>query len=144
MARRGIGNVSSNTIYIKGYQNVLRSYAKVGKAANKNIRKRLKLAIEPVRAKAQELGPRNIRNLRPSPTASNRSDWAAVRMGVTQRFVYIAPVERGRTTNEHRRRPNFKALELGKGYEPALAIEKQEVIDRFGGIFDDIQHAWRS
>lgn len=144
MARRGIGNVSGNSISIKGYQNVIRSYAKVGKAASKNMRKRLRDAGEPVRAKAQELGPRNIRNLRASPTPTGRSDWAAVRLGVTQRFVYIAPRERGRTRNEHKRRPNFKGLEIGKAYEPALAIERDEVIDRFGGIFDDIQHAWRS
>lgn len=137
------GNVSHATIYVRGLQNVSRGYAKVGTAAKRNLNKRLKEAVEPVREAAQEFGPSRIRNLKrvAGPSGSN---WSLVRSGATQRVVYIAPVERGRSRNEKKRRPNFKELELGRAYEPALAQNRSEVVDRFGRIFDDIQHAWRT
>lgn len=138
MPRINAGNISGNTIYVKGFENVTRSYARVGKAASRNLNKRLKEAAEPVREAAQELGPSRVRNL------DFGDDWSRVRLGATKRVVYIAPVERGRNKNPKRRRPNFKDLMLERAYEPALAMNRSEVVDRLGRIFDDIQEAWRA
>jgi hypothetical protein len=143
LARLNAGNISGNAIYVNGFENVSRSFARVSKAANSNLRNRLKEAAEPVREAAQEYGPGRIRNLKHGSGPSG-ANWGAVRIGVTQRAVYIAPVERGRGTNEKRRRPNFKTLMLERAYEPAVADHRTEVVDRLGRIFDDIQHAWRA
>jgi hypothetical protein len=138
LARINAGNIGHNTIYVNGYQNVVRSFARVSKSASRNLNKRLKEAAEPVRETAQEFGPSRIRNLHFG------DDWSRVRTGATQRVVYIAPVERGRNKNPKKKRPNFKNLMLDRAYEPALDLNRTEVLDRLGGIFDDIQEAWRA
>jgi len=147
-----IRTISGNTIRVTGFQNVARSYARVSKTAKKNLNKRLKEAIEPVRESAQELGPSRIRNLRRGRSRNNVR-WDAVRSGTTQRSAYIAPVERGvkGRGNASRRRgtsagtgpPSFDDLVMERAYLPALDMNRSEVMDRFGRIFDDIQHAWR-
>ena len=144
-SRIATGVRSGNTIQVKGYQNVVRSFARVDKTVSRNLTKRLKDAAEPVREDAQERGPARIRNLKPSPTPMGRSDWARVRTGVTRRAAYIAPTERGVKVrgNDRLRRPNFKHLMLERAYEPALAVNRHEVIVRLGRIMDDINHAWR-
>lgn len=142
MAGINAGNIGRNTIYVKGFENVNRSFARVGKNASKNLTKRLKEAAEPVKDAAQEFGPSRIRNLRRG-RSKNGVDWSAVRLGATRRSVYIAPVERGRNKNPKRRRENFKTLMLERAYEPALEMNRTEVVNRLGRIFDDIQHDWR-
>lgn len=148
----GIRTISGNTIRVTGFQNVSRSFSRVSKTAKKNLNVRLKEAIEPVRESAQELGPARIRNLRVGRSRNNIR-WDAVRSGVTQRAAYIAPVERGvksrgnarfrRGTSAGTGPPSFDDLVLDRAYEPALAMNRSEVVERFGRIFDDIQHAWR-
>lgn len=140
----GIKTISGNTIRVTGFETVSRGFARVGKTASKNLNKRLKEAIEPVRESAQELGPSRIRNMRRG-RSRNGVRWDAVRIGVTRRAAYIAPVERGvkGRGNQRLRRPNLTDLVLDRAYEPALAMNRSEVVDRFGRIFDDIQHAWR-
>lgn len=142
MAGINAGNISGSTIYVKGFQNVARSYARVGKVAKRNLTRRLKDAAEPVRQDAQSLAPNVIKNLHRGPGPGG-SDWSRVRIGATQKVVYIAPTERGRSRNEKKRRPNFKNLMLDRAYEPALEHNQDEVLDRLSPIFDDIQHAWR-
>ena len=147
-----ITTISRNTITVQGYQNVVRSYARVSRAAKKNLTVRLKEAIEPVRESAQELGPSKIRNLKRG-RSRNKYRWDAVRSGVTQRAAYIAPGERGvkgRGNDRFRRGtsvgtgpPSFDELVMTRAYEPALAMNRSEVVQRFGRIFDDIQYAWR-
>ena len=148
-----VRTISGNTIRVTGFQNVSRGFSRVSKTAKRNLNVRLKEAIEPVRESAQEFGPSRIRNLRRG-RSKNNVRWDAVRSGVTQRAAYIAPVERGvkGRGNVKRRRgtsvgtgpPSFDDLVMERAYLPALALNRSEVVQRFGRIFDDIQHAWRA
>jgi hypothetical protein len=122
-------------------EDVNRAFNRIDRGLKSNLNKALKKAGEPVRADAQQLGPHVIRNLRRGPGPSG-ADWSAARIGLTQRTVYVAPVERGRARNPKKKRPNFKTLVLDRVYEPALEHNRQKVADAFGGLLDDIHDAW--
>ena len=139
--RTGPINFSEGTIFVTGLEDVNRAFNRIDSGLKRNLNKALKKAGEPVRADAQQLAPHVIRNLRRGPGPSG-ADWSGVRTGVTQRTVYIAPTERGRTRNPKRKRPNFKTLMLERAYEPALDHNTEKVADAFGGLFDDIVDAW--
>ena len=139
--RTGPINFSEGTIFVTGLEEVNRAFNRIDRGLKGSLNKSLKKAGEPVRKDAQALGPHVIRNLRRGPGPSG-ADWSGVRTGVTQRTVYIAPTERGRARNPKKKRPNFKTLMLERAYEPALNHNHREVVDAFGGLFDDIKDAW--
>lgn len=128
--------ISKNTIVVSGLQDVNRAFGRIDRTLKSSLTKTLKSAGEPVRAEAERLGPARIRNLHAG------DPWSKQRVGVTQRTVYVTPTERGRGRDQRRKRPNFKALMLDRSYEPALESKRQEVIDRFGHILDDVADAW--
>lgn len=139
--RIGPSNFSEGTIFVTGLQDVNRAFSRIDRGLKRSVNKSLKKAAEPVKRDAEQLAPHLIRNLRAGPGPSG-ADWSAARIGLTQRTVYIAPQERGRSRNPKKKRPNFKGLMLERGYEPALEHNREKVIDAFGGLFDDIKDAW--
>ena len=125
------------TIVVTGLEDVSRAFGRIDTKLKGSLRKSLVGAAEPVKARADALGPERIRNLHVG------DPWSRNRIGVTQRTVYVAPVERGRSRNPKSKRPNFKALMLERAYEPALEEKSTEIRDRLGGLLDDIADAWR-
>lgn len=137
----GAQNFGQGTIFVSGLEEVTRAFNRIDAGLARSMRKSLLKAGEPVREDAQALDAHVIRNLRRGPGPSG-ADWSGVRIGQTQKSVYIAPVERGRGRNPKKKRPNFKNLMLDRAYEPALDHNREKVVDAFGGLFDDIAHAW--
>lgn len=141
--RVGPSNFSEGTIFVTGLEEVNRAFNRIDRGLKRSLNKSLKKAGEPVRKDAQALAPHVIRNLRAGPGPSG-ADWSGVRTGITQRTVYIAPTERGRSRNPKKKRPNFKLLMLERAYEPSLEHNREKVVDAFGGLLDDISDAWRA
>lgn len=140
--RLGPSNFSEGTIFVSGLEDINRAFNRIDSGLKRNLNKALKKAGEPVRADAQQLAPHVIRNLRRGPGPSG-ADWSGVRLGLTQRTVYIAPTERGRGRNPKKKRPNFKNLMLDRAYGPALDHNREKVADTVGNeLFTDIADAW--
>lgn len=135
-------NFGKGTIVVSGLEDVNRAFNRIDARLGRSKTNALKKAVEPVRQDAEALAPHVIRNLRRGPGPSG-ADWSAVRAGVTQKTVYIAPVQRGR--NKNKKRPNFKDLVLDRAWKPAADHNREKVIDIFSNDFlGDIVDAWRA
>lgn len=138
------GNFGKGTIVVSGLEDVNRAFNRIDTRLARAKNNALKHAAEPVRKDAQALAPYVVRNLRRGPGPSG-ADWSAVRSGVTQKTVYIAPTERGRNKNPKKKRPNFKDVVLDKAWKPSLEHNREKVVDIFGNeFFGDIAEAWRA
>lgn len=125
------------TIVVSGLEDVSRAFGRIDSKLKGSLRKTLISAAEPVKVRTDVLGPTRIRNLHTG------DPWSINRIGVTQRTVYVAPTERGRSRDPKKKRPNFKTLMLERAYEPALEEKSTEIRERLGGLLDDIADAWR-
>jgi hypothetical protein len=138
------GNFSKGTIVVSGLEDVNRAFNRIDSRLGRAKTNALKVAVEPVRKDAEALAPHVVRNLRRGPGPSG-ADWSGVRTGVTQKTVYIAPTQRGRSRNPKKKRPNFKDLVLDRAWKPAADHNREKVIDIFSSnFFDDIAEAWRA
>jgi hypothetical protein len=131
------GRITKNTIQVQGLTDLNRAFSRIDKTLKKSLTNTLKEAAEPVRQRADQLGPQRIHNLHPGDR------WSINRVGVTQRAVYVAPTKSSRGRDQGKKRPNFRTLMLDRVYEPALEQKKDEVLERFDGLLDDITNAWR-
>lgn len=100
-------------IILRGQRELVRAFDKAGPDAKKRLRHALRDVAEPVRADAEQLALETIPRIGPK--------WSRMRVGVTTRLVYVAPVTRSTGgADDPRRRPNFADLVLGRAMEPAL------------------------
>lgn len=107
-------------VAVEGYTDVLRALKTVDKDIRVGVRKEIRQAAEPVRATAETLAVTQIRGIR----AGDR--WAAMRVGITQTSVYVAPVKRGLRAGA-RKRPNLAPLMQNRVMEVALYQHQEEV-----------------
>jgi len=69
--------------------------------------------------------------------------WSRMRVGVTQREVYVAPVKRGQKGKDQRlRRPNLFDLLMGRSLEPALEQNIRQVGAGMERLLDEVGAAW--
>lgn len=64
-----------------------------------------------------------------------------MRIGVTQRSVYVAPQQRG-TRIQHRKRPNLALLLLGESMIPAVEQNQNEIINGLDAMLRDVENVW--
>lgn len=85
-----------------------------GPEAQKDLNNRVRKLAEPIRADAESLAASGIRRVGPR--------WSQMRVGFTQRLVYVAPRQKGvRARGPHpRRRPRFADLMEQRAMTPAL------------------------
>jgi len=105
------------SLVVEGMNDLLRALSLVNRDLRSDVRTALEAAAEPVRFDAEHLALSEI-----SGMVRSRIPWHGMRIGVTQREVYVAPRQRGlkSRTNDRRRRPNLFALLLQRAMEPAL------------------------
>lgn len=121
--------MAEGAIHVKGLRELNRAFAQVSKELKKEMRNELREAAEPARAKAESLAVANISNI--------GGYWSRVRLGVTQKSVYIVPKARRRGGSP---RPNVGVLLLEQAYEPAVQESEPEIRDRLEGWLDDLAH----
>lgn len=127
---------AEGTVRVRGLRELSRAFARAEGDLKRDLRDRLKDAAEPVREDAEELASSRIRNIGPR--------WQRMRVGVTQRLVYVAPRERGVTARGSfsRRRPNLAPLLMDQAMQPALDRNRDTVIRGIEDMLDDIGRDW--
>lgn len=111
--------MSFGTVRVKGLAELNRSFKRVSKDLNRDMRGWLRDAAEPVRARAEELAQQRITNI--------GDRWSQMRVGVTTRAVYVAPKRRGGRQGPQRR-PNLGPLLMNEAMTPALEEKHAEVV----------------
>lgn len=105
------------TIVVTGLDKIQRDLARSVPAVSEGLRVGLREAAEPVKRDAETLARTQIPGMRRA--AVSPAPWSEMRIGVTQRAVYVAPRQR-RRTNQSLRRPNLFDLIMNRSFEPAL------------------------
>lgn len=117
-------------IRVKGLADLNRALAKADRDVRLGIRSEYRTVAEPVRADAESLSLANISHI--------GVPWSRMRIGVTQRAVYVVPKQRGvRGRSRSRRRPNLARL-LYPQMQKALDKNQAEVERRFNQMLFDV------
>jgi len=113
----------AGTVYVQGLTELSRAFTAMSRDLRNDLRAELRQVGEPVRQAAEQNAGREITRI--------GTRWRKMRLGVTQRLVYIAPRQRGRNTKRNYRRyhrPNLAGLLLERAMVPALDRHEQQVV----------------
>lgn len=119
--------MAASAVRVKGLHELQRDFRKLSRDLSKEVRDELKQAGEPVAERAQELALSEIRNMSTSPR------WSEMKVGATQKSVYVRPRARRRGG---RPRPNFAPLMLERAMDPALEQRSADVVRALEGTLD--------
>ncbi len=114
--RNGLGLPASAAIKVRGFTELHRALRNADRDTRLGVRKAEREVAEPVRVEAQELAAREISHI--------GKEWAAMKIGITQKLVYVAPKQRRRRGTP---RPNLAGLLLTKAMEPALERHRAQI-----------------
>lgn len=121
---------------MRGLQELQRGFRAADKELSRELRTGLSKAAEPVKEDAEQFAATRIRNIGP--------DWSRMRVGVTQRVVYVAPKERGRRSRRilSIRRENLKILLLDRAMDPALDANTGNIERAMETVLGSVGKAW--
>jgi len=119
-------------IVFSGFRELNLAYKFAERDVRLRWRANLRQVAEPVRQDAERLAVSSIRRMPGSPK------WARMRVGVTQRVVYIAPRQKGTHGRGRLRRPNLADLLLDRAMEPALERNEEEMFRNLERLMDTI------
>jgi hypothetical protein len=127
------------TVIVHGFEDLQKELKRTGPEVSRAMNAALKESAEPARVLAGLYARRDISGmkrakLKPPP-------WSIMRVGVTTKMVYVAPVERGvKTRNpfDPRRRPNLFGLIMDKAFEPASIAAEPLVARAVDSILDEV------
>lgn len=123
-------------IRVEGLRDLQKAFRRADADLRKELRAGLRRAAEPVKTSAEQLALERISHM--------TIPWSKMRVGVTQREVYVAPKQRGIKArgDDPRRRRNLFDLLLGKSLEPALAQNIGKVEAELEHVLDVVGHDW--
>lgn len=123
-------------IRVRGFQELQRALRRAPRDLRLEVRRTLREVAEPVRRDAESLARANIRRI--------GVPWSQMRVGVTQKVVYIAPRQRGvkSRTDRSRRRPNLFDLLMGRAMEPAGIRNEALVVGGLEHALDVVGRKW--
>ncbi len=122
------------TLRVEGLRELQRAFRVADTRLHRELRDRLKVAAEPVRADAERLAVQGIRRI--------GLPWSEMRVGVTARSVYIAPKQRG--SRRGTGRPNLAGLLLGRAMVPALQLNEPGVAAEAERLLAEVGRAWET
>lgn len=128
---------AESEIRVEGLREMNRAFARADKRLKKELTGRLREAAEPVRSDAERGVVSEIRNVREG------DKWSKMRVGVTQRLVYVAPKQRGvksKARAQHRR-PNLAQAMLDP-FDKALAGNRDRVVRDVDDLLAEIGTEW--
>lgn len=116
---------------VHGLANLNRALRLADKDVRLGIRSEFRTVAEPVRADAERLASASIRNL--------GVPWSQMRVGITQRSVYVVPKQRGvrRRGERGRRRENLARL-MYPPMQQALDRNEAETERRFNRMLEGV------
>lgn len=107
-------------VYVRGMAELQRALTVADRDVRLGVRREMRETAEPVRRDAETLAGMRIRNIGPR--------WDAMRVGVTQRSVYVAPRQRAVRRGDHpAKRPNLAGLLMSRAMQPALERNEPQV-----------------
>jgi hypothetical protein len=125
----------ADTIVVEGLTQLQRAFKAADVSVQRELRKALRVAAEPVRADAERLAVAGIPRI--------GTPWSRMRVGVTNTMVYVAPRERGQKGRDQRlRRPNLARLLLDRSMQPALDHNRAEVIVGVEAALGTVGRVW--
>ncbi len=119
--------MAESALHVKGLADLHRALGKADKQQRLGIRKAERQVAEPVKVEAQALATREISRI--------GTKWWTMRIGITQKLVYVAPKMR-RTTGS--RRPKFANVLRTKSLEPAAERNREKVRAAFQDVIDNM------
>jgi hypothetical protein len=124
------------TVVVHGLREIELLAKSKGREASRTLNKELRAVAEPIRSDAERLATSNITRIGPR--------WGKMRVGVTQRLVYVAPKERGVKGRGDlpRRRPRFADLMQARAMQPALTQNSAFVLARVDAVFTKFVNDW--
>lgn len=126
------------TVVVQGYAETARAFGKINREFPKEVRRRLKLAAEPVRRDVTALAGASIRNL------GAGDPWAQTRVGGGTKLVYVAMRQRGRRSrfSPRVRRPNLADLLMERAMKPALDRNREKVAGAVDDLMGEMANDW--
>lgn len=116
-------------IRVKGLADLNRALRVADKDVRLGIRAEYRTVAEPVRADAERLVGANISNI--------GDEWPRMRIGITQRVVYVAPRQRGVRGRGPKRRRNLAGL-MAPQMRQALEQNRPEIERRFNAMLHGV------
>jgi hypothetical protein len=126
----------AQAVSVKGLRELNRAFARADKKLKTEKNDALKSAAEPVRQEAELLASVSISRI--------GIPWSRMRVGVTQRVVYVAPRERGVTSrgNERLRRRKFGTRLMEEAMQPALDNNRQQGVEKLDDMLRTVGREW--
>ena len=121
--------MAESGIKVKGLANLNRALQVADKDVRLGIRAEYRTVAEPVKADAELLARANISHL--------GAAWSQMRIGITQRAVYVVPKQRGARGRSRRRRPNLAGL-MYPQMQQALDQNQEEIELRFNAMLHGV------
>lgn len=118
---------------MKGLRELNRAFARADRTLKQEKDDTLRAAAEPVRADAERLAVQQISRI--------GMEWSRMRVGVTQRAVYVAPATRS-TRVRSRKRPKFGTRLMEEAMVPALDRNRGQVVEKIDGLLRDVGRTW--
>lgn len=100
--------MASSGIHVQNLRQMNRALARADKQVKADARKIMKSVAEPVAGAAEQYAVTHIRNI--------GERWPLMRIGVTQKAIYVVPKQRSKTG---RKRPNLARLLAQRAMRPA-------------------------
>ena len=124
-------------VAVRGLQKLNRTFKHAPKETRAKIRQEYRTVAEPVQRAAERLAVSELARIGPV--------WSRMRVGITQRLVYVAPKARGaRGRGDSRRRPRFGDLLMERAMEPALDENRHRIEHDFSRMLDRLVDGWDS
>jgi hypothetical protein len=120
-------------IKVEGLVELNRAFKVADKSLAKEYRAALRDVGEPVRADAERLAVERITTV--------GIPWSRMRVGLTQKVVYVAPKQRG-SRGGRGRRPKFGTKLLERAMLPALNANIDEAERRFERMLGEVGKDW--
>lgn len=122
----------ADAVRVRGLRELNLAFAQADKTLIREKRDALRRVADPVASDAEHLALIDIDNI--------GIPWSRMRIGVTQRSVYVAPAHRA-TRSPELRRPNLAPLLLDK-METALEHNAREVERELEDVLDQVGRVW--
>ena len=124
---------AAGAIRVRGLRELNRAFVRADRTLKREKNDALKRAADPVRLDAERLAASEIPRI--------GVPWSRMRVGVTQRLVYVAPRERG-VRGGSRSRPNLAGKLLNEAMTPALARNRERVVRELEQMLDKVGKDW--
>jgi hypothetical protein len=131
-----MADVFHGAVAVHGWRELQRLLAKTDKESRKQIRVVEREIAEPVKVVAESFALTRISHI--------DKRWWRMRIGLTQRFLYVAPRQRGiKIKGSHPlKRPAFAPLLYGTAMLPAAERFQPEFEQRLERAFEQIARTW--